>query len=155
MNFANDLTNDLKAKIGAVPVGTPDDRLFKPVVVYSVDDLFVAIKNLRPAVGIVYEGARAVPSGVSDPRRGTDMIGVSGEAVFGVLLVTETSVLSQLPDTMTNSHVLLDALRRAIQGTRSPNNHRWKWVVEAPAVNKNSATVWVQRYSCPVQLLPA
>lgn len=155
MNFVNDLTNDLRDKIKAVPAGSSDGRLLSPVVVYGVEDLFTAIKNLRPAVGIVYEGARSISSGASDPRRASDMVGISGEVVFSLLLIAESSVLSQLPDTMTGAHTLLDSVRKAVQGTRTPNMHKWKWVLEAPAASKNNATVWVQRYSCPVQLIPA
>jgi hypothetical protein len=155
VNFANDCANDLKEKIATVQVGTPDGRFFKAVLVYNVEDLLGAIKNLRPAVGIVYEGARSIDTGTGGPARTTDKVGASGEVVFSLVLVAEVSVLSQLADTMTNAHVLLDSLRAAIQGTRSPTGHKWKWVLEAPAATKSGAAVWIQRYSCPVQTPPA
>jgi hypothetical protein len=118
--------------------------------VYGVDDLMAAIKNLRPAVGILYEGARSLPQ-----AQGSERIGISGEAVFSLILVAEATVLSQAAEIKAPAHVHLDNLRQAIQGTRAVHGHKWRWVLEAPAAQKNAAAVWVQRWAVPVQVVPA
>lgn len=140
---ATDLANDLKNKAATVP-----DFTKKVAIVYSIDDLFDHMKTARPGVGVLYEGARSV-------GQHNERAGVSGEAVFSLIMLCETSVMSNLVDTKTKAHQLLDALRYAIQGTRSPAMAPWKWVLEAPAAQKHASTIWLQRWTTPVQSTPA
>lgn len=142
MKFVTKCSLDLLEKIKTVP-----SLENKTLNVLSVDSLVNQIAHVvKPAAGVLYEGARGVSA------EGGRQVGVSGEIVFSVILVSETSVLTSQVDTMTPTHELLDAVRMAIQGTRSPTGHFWKWMLEAPAASKANVQVWIQRWSCPVVL---
>jgi hypothetical protein len=139
------LAEDLLEKCRTVPAFAK-----KSVLVYGVDDLMDAAKNARPAVGVLYEGARSLAE--SSP---SERLGISGEAVFSLIVIAEATVLSQAAEIKAPAHVHLDNLRQAIQGTRAIHGHKWRWVLEAPAVQKNSTAVWVQRWTVPIQVVPA
>lgn len=115
--------------------------------IYTEDDLQDYTKNITlPAAGVVYDGLRPVAAGASGPR------GVSAELVFSVLIVFKK-------EAMTKTHpargVLetLDAIRGAFRAATAPSNHKWKFVAEAPVSVKANLLVYVQRWSCPVQLV--
>jgi hypothetical protein len=144
MKFVIDSADDLAAKCRSVPtLGN------KTITVISIDDLIAQMTSaVKPAVGILYEGARSVNTD------GSKQLGVTGEIVFSLLLLSETSTLSIIPNFISPAHDLLDTIRGAIHGTRAPSGHYWKWVMEAPAAQKGSLQVWVQRWTCNVQLPP-
>lgn len=145
MSFAISCTDDLIAKLSGIELL---DK--KTLTVYSMEDLLETLANVRkPAVGVLYEGARKVQAA------GASQIGVSGEAVFSLLMVYETSVMSKRVDAKSPAHDLLDQMRGEIHGSRSPTGHFWSWVLEAPASQKANVTVWLQRWSTPVQLSPS
>lgn len=145
MKFVTDCTEDLASKVRSVPTLGQ-----KTIVVMSVDDLTSTLASVtKPAAGILYEGARTVQ--VQDGKQ----VGVSAEIVFSILMLAETSVVSQKVNMISPAHDMLDKVRGAIHGTRSPTGHFWRWVMEAPAAQKGSLQVWVQRWSCPVQLPPS
>lgn len=144
MNVATDCTNELGAFIAEV-------AKFKKVhLVTSVDDFVAKVNtNPRPAVAIMYEGARPI----STPA-GND-INVSAEVVFSVLILLEQPMLNLSKDQAPMAHTLLDDIRRQIHGKRSQyTGHRWKWVVEAPVAVKGVTGVWIQRWSCNTQVVP-
>lgn len=144
MKFVTDCSADLSAKVKTVPTLGQ-----KTITVMSIEDLTTQLASVtKPAVGILYEGARTV----QDPNG--KQVGVSGEIVFSILMLAETSVVSAKVDMISPSHDMLDKIRGAIHGTRSPTGHFWRWVMEAPAAQKGSLQVWVQRWSCPIQLPP-
>jgi hypothetical protein len=143
MNFAQALTEDLLSHVKTVTAFKD-----KSVAVYSPEDLMDKAKMVRPIVGVLYEGARSVDNG-------NEKSGASGEAVFTLILLTETSVVSGLVNTKPSAHAYLDDLRLAIQGRRAIHGHPWRWVMEAPAAQKNGATMWLQRFRVPIQVVPA
>lgn len=144
MKFVTDCTADLTAKVKSVKALNQ-----KTITVLSVDDLTAQLLNVvKPAAGILYEGARPAPAD------GGKQITVSVEVVYSILLLCETSVVSSKIDSVSPAHALLDAVRGEIHGSRSPTGHLWKWVMEAPAAQKGSLQVWVQRWSCHAQLPP-
>ena len=145
MKFVTDCTADLVTKVKSVPALGQ-----KTITVMSIDDLTTQLTSVaKPAAGILYEGARTIQD------QGGKQIGVSGEIVFSILMLVETSVVSSKVDMRSPAHDMLDLVREAIHGTRGPTGHFWKWMLEAPAAQKGSLQVWVQRWSCPVQLPPS
>ena len=117
MKFATLCADDLADKIKTV-----QGLSQKTITVLSVEDLLAKIASVpKPAVGVLYEGARPLAS------EGGKQIAISAEVVYSVILVTETSVISPKVDTKAPAHETLDALREAIHGTQSPTGHKWRW----------------------------
>lgn len=144
MKLATQCSDDLILKLKTVTVFGK-----KIITVLSAEDLITQMTSApKPALGVLYEGARAVPA---DNKQ----LGLSAEVVFSILLLSETSAMSSRVDVATPTHELLDQVRNSIQGTRSPTGHYWKFQLEAAAKPTGPLSVWVQRWSCPVQLPPA
>jgi hypothetical protein len=146
MKYAVPFNADLTTKVKTITAFSK-----KVITVYDVDDMIEQLKHVpKPAVGILYEGARRVPN------EGGKQVGVSGEAVFSIMLAAEVSIIAPGVATVarTEVHELLDDLREAIQGTRAPNSHFWAWQLEAQAAKKGNVAVWLQRWSAPIQLPP-
>jgi hypothetical protein len=142
MNLVLSLVSDLKTKIKYIP--SLGNRV---VVVANLEDLAAQTSRLpKPAVGIMYEGARSVSKEVQP--------GVSAEAVFSLILVTDGGGLSKTVDMDSPAHATLDYLRLAVHGTRSPAGHYWRWNLEAPAAAKGTFEIWLQRWSTPIQVVP-
>ncbi len=115
----------------------------------SLESIIAGTSNMpKPAVGFMYEGARAIES------EGGKQIGVSAEMVFSILLVLEQQVLNLKKDNNPLAHELLDLLRLQIHGTRSPTGHFWSWKLEAPVAVKGTTGIWLQRWSVPLQVTP-
>ena len=146
MKFAEPINDDLIARVQTISLFAK-----KTITVYSVDDMLEQLKSIpKPAVGVMYEGARRVQN------EGGKQVGVSGEAVFTILLATEVSIIAASTRTQarTQAHELLDSIRQAIQGARAPNQHFYSWALEAQAAMKGNVAVWLQRWTIPVQLPP-
>jgi hypothetical protein len=123
----------------------------KTVFVYGQDDLIAKIQGLKvyPAVGIVYEGMRSVPS-----EGKSFHVGMSGELVISLLLIDQGEAIVRSDDKKTNAIMYLDTLRATLMATRSPTGHFWHFLVETPAELKKGMVIWVQRWSTPVQAKP-
>jgi hypothetical protein len=118
--------------------------------VYNEDHLMDKTKGITfPAVGVVYEGIRAV----SENQKDTYKVGFSGELVASVMVIQRPDTISPA-DTKKPAVELLDDIRGQIMGTKSPSGHQWRFVVEASASEKNGVVIWIQRWSTPVQLMP-
>ncbi len=144
MTFVTECSADLTARIRTVATLQK-----QTLTVMSMDSLVSQMANVvKPAAGVLYEGSRPVQS------EGGKQATTSAEIVFSVFLLTESSAFSKQVDAMSPAHEVLDAVREAIHGARSPTGHFWKWQLEAPAKQSGSLTVWVQRWSCVVQLPP-
>jgi hypothetical protein len=144
MKFVTDCNADLIDKIKTVAT------LQKQAIsVYSMDDLVAQMSNVvKPAAGVMYEGARSVSP------EGGKQANSTAEIVFSLFLLTEYSSFSKQVDVRTPAHEVLDGLREAIHGTRSPTGHFWKWQLEAPVKPNGKFAIWLQRWSCVVQLTP-
>lgn len=125
----------------------------KTFTIYDEEELFDNTKLLKPpAVGILYEGMRkGTPN--PDQSKDTHKIGLTCDVVIAIVLLHKIDNLSQKIDTKVPSVDLLDAIRDKIKNTRSPSMHFWQFLVEAPAIIKHGNVVWIQRWSCPVQLV--
>lgn len=146
MRLATDLIQDLASKVKDLPWVAG-----RCVSAMSLDDLHARVAHLpKPAIGILYEGARALPS-----PGGSASLGVSGEIVFSILLLVDGATLAKVIDVATPAHGYLDDMRAAIHGGRAPTGNFWKWVIEAPATVKGTQAVWLQRWSTPIQLTPS
>jgi hypothetical protein len=121
----------------------------KVLFVFGQNDLEDKIKGAKflPAVGVVYEGTRAIP----DPGV-TAKLGGSAEAVFSLLVINRPDNLFNA-DIKTSTLNLLDTIRSKILATRGPTGHFWRFVVEAAADEQKGVVFWVQRWSIPIQLL--
>lgn len=114
----------------------------------SVDTIDQVIARLggkmiaRPAIGILYEGARSIDA------TGGRSVGGSAELVFSLCLLTESNTLAPT-ERAPEASAILDALRKAIQGKVSPTGHKWAWVLEAPAAEKGNLLMWIQRWRTP------
>lgn len=116
--------------------------------IYSEDDLMDITKGLVfPCMGVVYNGIRAIPEAGSTGKQGG-----SGELVITVMLFfrDESKAANSLKLSATE---LLDDVRDAIMGTRSPSGHFWRFQLEAPVEGKKNVLSYVQRWSTPVQLV--
>jgi len=144
MNYVSPCALDLEAKVRSVAALTG-----KTVKVLSVDDLVASMTTaVKPVAGVLYEGSRPAASDAGK------QVVISAEVVFSILLLCETSVVSKQVDMTTVAHKLLDSIRTAIHGTRSPTGHAWKWQLEAPAAQKGTSQLWVQRWTTAAQLVP-
>lgn len=122
--------------------------------VYSEEELMDKTKGLAfPAVGVVYEGMRAVNDGASGDARASHKLGVSCELIAAIMLIQRPDTISST-DMKTPTLAMLDDIRQEIMGSKSPSGHFWKFVVEASAQEKHGVVIWLQRWSTPVQLVP-
>lgn len=114
----------------------------KVVAVNTIDQVLAQLGSAlikRPAIGVMYEGGRS---------KDGQQIGLNAELVYSLFVLTEKNVLApDLSDVATETQIILDATRAAIQGEKSPTGHKWVWVLEAPAAAKGNLLVWVQRWS--------
>lgn len=121
----------------------------KVIQVYSEDEMKDATKGVNfPCVAIVYEGMRAIPEDKPTMRQG-----VSAELVLS-LLITEKVTTAGESKVKNRTINLLDLTRKAMHGGRSPAGHKWRFVLEAPASEKQGSVIWLQRWSTPIQLVP-
>lgn len=138
-------TLDLSARI--IDTG----RFKKDMLVTSIDDFIAKINSApKPAVGVLYEGARPLQAG-----GGGREINVSAEFVFSLMVALEQPSVSLSANKAPIAHSLLDDLRGKIHGSQAPTGHKWKWVVEAPVAVKGVVGVWLQRWSVVGQLPPS
>lgn len=138
-NVVRRTSDHLKALIlGSNLVG---GRVF---TVHSPEDMKSKTKPLPSSgVGILYEGIRPT----SDAQKG-----VSAEMVFSLLVLTEAHLAGPGVDPKNQAIDLLDSLRGLLLATRSPTQHFWRFVVEAPATEIGGSLLWLQRWSTSVQL---
>lgn len=127
----------------------------KVIHVYDENELMDKTKGLTfPAVGVVYEGMRAVPeTSNAESSKVSHKLGVSGELIASIMILQRPDSISAA-DTKTPAMTLLDDVRQEIMGSRSPSGHFWRFMVEASALEKNGVVIWLQRWSTPVQLVP-
>lgn len=145
MKFVTDLEADLITKIKTVAALSS-----KTLSVYSAEELVERVNAVpKPAMGVMYEGSRNTGSG------GGRQFGSNVECVFSLILIAETSVLTSKVDAKGPVHEVLDAVRTAIHGTKSPKGNYWEFVVEAQASQKGAQTIWVQRWQTSVNIPPA
>jgi hypothetical protein len=122
----------------------------KIVQVYDHSELQDKAKPLKlPACGIIYEGMRSVGESGSSAKLGT-----SCELVASIIMM-DTLTNMGAANTYENAPAILDAIREGMMGRRSPTGHFWKFIVEAAAQPSHGTVLWVQRWSCPVQLVSA
>lgn len=136
-----DLINDLKDKLGAVQ-GTTN-----VLMVYSDADLRQCITGVQGlSIGVMYEGTR-----VKDNAQSAGRGGLSGEVYVSLLIVHPQTILGQqVPKDF--SLQKLDEMRNIIRLTKSTTGHLWRFVAEAPAMEKEGTVVWLQRWCTPIQL---
>lgn len=121
----------------------PDVR--KVIHVYDEQELLDKTKGMLMAskdinVGILYEGMKE-----------NQRVQGSATTVVSTQLVVSL-IISGKPDALYGSHKTgmayqLDQTRTALKGKKAPTNHIWRFMVEAPAVLKEDAVVWIQRWS--------
>jgi hypothetical protein len=124
----------------------------KVLRVFDVDDFMNKQKGVRslPVVAVVYEGMRAIP----DPPGETSKVGITADCVMAIYVLNDADTIVNT-DTKTPTIDLLDQIRGLFLATQGPNNsRRYKFVVEAAAMESHGVVVWVQRWSIPVPLLP-
>lgn len=118
----------------------------KSIFIFTEDDLQDKLKGIiLPGAGIIYEGLRALP------ETGAARTGLSCEAVFSVIVVSQAETIAN-GDAKTPILNLLDELRNAILFARAPGGHLWRFVVEAATRETNGSIFWVQRWSTTIQL---
>lgn len=139
MNCVTALTAVLEAQTGLQG---------KVLFVFDQDDLIGQLKGVQslPAIGIVYEGMRAMPEA---PGQKT---GASAEMVFSLVLVNRGNDFVSSSTNKTASITLLDSIRQTLISTRSPTGSFWNFVVEAAAAQSKGVVFWVQRWSVSVGL---
>jgi hypothetical protein len=101
---------------------------------------------VHPAVGVLYDGMRG--GGSNGPSHKT---GLSGEITVSLLLAFTPEFPTGSEDAFVALR-LLDRIRKLFADTRSPTGHFWRFIVEAPAVERDTEVLWIQRWATPVQL---
>lgn len=116
--------------------------------VLSEDDFLDKIKGLPcPSIGVVYEGMRAT----NKDDRASHRVGLAAELGLSLVLVTEGKAILG-GASPTSATTVLDSMRNVMKDTRSPTGHFWRFVLEAPALEKGGRTLWIQRWSSPIIL---
>jgi hypothetical protein len=117
----------------------------KVVRTFNANDTLDKLKGAaQPGAGIVYEGLRAVGEGNQPSAR------IGNHTELGFMII-----ISNAPDTLFNADTktptidLLNQVRAAFMGHKSPTGHFYRFVVEAQAVETKGAVVWVQRWATP------
>lgn len=93
-------------------------------------------------VGVLYEGMKANQSVAKGGSAGTV---ISTEIVVSVVIMGKPDDIYGADKTGMPEH--LDSIRDAVKGQRSPTNHLWRFMVEAPAVLNDDVVLWIQRWS--------
>lgn len=121
------------------------DKVFS---VTSEEELQSKIKGLSlPAIGVIYDGMRAVPE-----QGGTGKMGKSAELVVTLLLVFRNDTLQGKSPNDVNLGTL-DSMRDKMLETRSALGHLWRFQLETPVQTKTGLVVYVQRWATPAQLV--
>jgi hypothetical protein len=101
-----------------------------------------------PCAGVIYEGLQARQS--SGP---THRAGLASD--LGIAVIIFYKAAHPLGQLQANAYKLqaiqlLDTFRSKIRDTQGPSGHVWRFVSEAPAMERNGIVVWAQRWSLPV-----
>lgn len=145
INIAINCTEDLAAKIAAVPLIKG-----KVFTVYSEEELVEKTKGLAyPCVGVVYDGMRATAEPGPTSKQG---LSVDLTVSLMVFFRPDTRAVKDPKLTMVE---LMDTLRDLIITTRSPSGHLWRFQVEVPVQGKSGILAYIQRWSTPAQLIPS
>lgn len=138
-----EVLEDVKSKIMALPK-------FKDKVghIYTYEELVDKSKNVSfPALGIIYEGLRAERG----ENAGKSASVVSSSIVVSLILLTDSdNKLGGLPKM--KAHEYLALTRNALNNKPSPSGHKYRFIVEAPASEKGTKVMWVQRWSVAAQI---
>lgn len=138
-----EILEDVKAKVLALPK-------FKDKVthVYSYEELVDKSKAIAlPAIGVVYEGLRAERG----ENAGKSASVVSSSVIVSLILLTDTeNQIGGIPKM--KAHEYLALTRGALNNKPSPSGHKYRFIVEAPASEKGTKVMWVQRWSIAAQI---
>ena len=109
----------------------------KTVHVLSEDDFLTKLKGVpTEAVAILYEGSRSIDKAQGSTHRA----GISGEMTVSLLLVLDGKTMFGA-DLRGTALELLDLIRKQLLDTVAPSGHFWKFIAEAPAVEKDGKVV--------------
>ena len=125
-------------------------KLNNKVLFSANEDSFLDnIKGVKsfPAGFVLYEGMRATP------EQGSLKIGGMAEMVFSLVVVSRDTAILSTDQAKDEAIKILDALRHGLLGVTSPTGHKWKFLVEAAASERDGALFWVQRWSTPISLV--
>lgn len=102
-----------------------------------------------PAVGVIYEGMRSHPDAQPAHR-----VGLNVELGMAVVVFYRSGPSKDQDDAnKTAALALLDQIRGKFLDTVGPSGKFWRFVAEAPALEKDGVVVWVQRWSLPATLM--
>ena len=117
--------------------------------VFDEEDAMNQLKGLArwPAAVVQYEGMKAVEGQQAGnwPNAAT--------LIMSILVVNQGQRLIKT-DTKVSTLLLLTQLRKTLLGRTAPSGHKWKFVVEAAASEKNGLIFWVQRWQCNLVFQP-
>lgn len=142
--IATDCINDISTRIKALGEfgATGKEKVFS---VYSEDDLLDKSKMLKfPCIGVMYEGIRA--NSLDGSRQG-----MAADCGIALVLLLESKSIGGI-NRENEAARLLDSMRESVRLSRAPSQHKWRFVSEMPAGVVGAATVYVQRWTCPVIL---
>lgn len=120
----------------------------KTVHVMSEDTFFKGLTgSVPPLLGIMYEGTKAR----IDKDKPSHRVGLMGDLGVALILVMQSK--SPVGGDLRGTAIeYLDVIRNRLKDTTSPAGHFWRFVVEAPAMEKDGYTLWIQRWNTPVPL---
>ena len=101
----------------------------------------------KPLVGIMYEGLRSR----SESDKPSHRVGLMADLNIAVVLVMNTT--DQMGGDLRGTAIeYLDKIRAKLRDTSSVAGHSWRFILEAPALEKDGYTLWIQRWTTPVPL---
>lgn len=145
MSKVNLIVDDLRVQLQSIAAFEN-----KTVHVLNEEEFFKTIQGLPPpTLGVIYEGLR--PKTAAEGQKSSHRVGLSADMGIALMLVMQSkSVVGG--DLRGTAIEHLDTIREKLKDTRSASGHYWQFVMEAPAIEKGGYTLWVQRWSTPVQL---
>lgn len=128
---------------------TIPDLTGKVIGVFDDEQLLDRLKAVPTlGVGVIYDGLR--PDG--EANKTSHKIGAAAVMGVTVVLVLKEVLFAQGLDYRTPGMTYMDTIRQKLMDTVAPTGHYWRFMAEAPALQKSDVIVWVQRWETPVML---
>ena len=117
------------------------------VDIYSDENLreLIAMGATALTIGVLYEGSKGTNTS------GSGRSGLSAEAVISLFIAYPTTIAGiKVPPR--EGLKILSKLRNHLRTLRPGDKHMLRFMAEVPAIEKDGAIIWMQRWAVPVIL---
>ena len=140
MSIALECIEDVQAKLDAL-----DEFGQKIFHVYSEEDLLDKATTLRlPAVGVSYGGI------TSEPGQDRSRQGLLGSLRVAIVLIIDSKSIGL--DRKDEAAEMMDLIRCALLGQKSPTGHKWQFLSELPMGSASGVLLYMQRWQTAAPL---